>query len=266
MAKHIVTTRKETYTLEDNPGNVINDLTEGDGYALITDACSLGEDCREALEKCFANSGAGEEGGDRMLGDDSCTATILKSTTLNPTTKGAILHRGNVLLVPQQARVHFRHPNPRTNLVVRVTEAPQYTTGDQSLVIMKMQFLGGPGERYRVFLVNGSHKADFGGGGEMDRIDIGGGDECVSRPSTNLAVPNKRERLLYNGALLISYPLCVGPDGGMTFTLHTMYLVKAEGLKETPGLPVIYIDKLVKFGGSEVKVVLINSRLNIEWF
>ncbi|KAI9766145.1 MAG: hypothetical protein M1840_006712 [Geoglossum simile] len=162
-------------------------------------------------------------------------------------TKRAIHYGGRVLLVPQESMVHFRNPSNDVPKLASVGRASPYAPGDRSLVLMKIQFSGNSNTTFGVYLINDSHKRDFRSGPAV-RIDIAGGDEC-----------------LFNGALQISYPRCIEPNGDHANTNYAMYFVGNEDFGNIGELLKEYRDRLAEVGGTETKVVIIKSFVNTEW-
>ncbi|KAI9759711.1 MAG: hypothetical protein M1840_003096 [Geoglossum simile] len=239
--KHWVRTSTEFY-LEEKTLQAFEALRSGIGYLLVRGACDIEKDCREPWENCLANKDK-----DGFLGDESVEKTIFLSTILNPITDHMIHQAGSVLLVPQKAMVHFRKTSQETPVLSRIKGVPLYSAEDQPLVLMKMQFSGGPDEMYRVLLAGNSHKMGSKEG-VPNYIDIRGGDE-----------------LFYNGGLRISYPQYITPNGDRAYTNHAMYLVRFQGLEITSGLGDAHVKRLLTIGGSRVKHTNIGKFPNIEW-
>ncbi|KAI9759361.1 MAG: hypothetical protein M1840_003365 [Geoglossum simile] len=155
--------------------------TEGCGWVWLENACNPDGDCQDGWENRVAYRD--REG---FLGPESIEPTIHKSTTLNGVTKGAILYGalqgGKVLVIPHQPMVHFIESGTKKPDVGRVVGAPLYKKGDRSVVLMKMQFSGGPGTIYRVFLADDSHKMESDDG-EITAVDIPAHAEYITQPN-----------------------------------------------------------------------------------
>jgi len=241
--KHLARTTTEEFYLEDDVGKAYEALKSGGGWVLVKAACNPDPDCQEVWDGYFESRG--KYG---ALEFDSIIGCIHKSTILNKVTKDLILFGGPVLLYPQPPMVYFPKPEDNNVALYRIKGAPQYTPEIRLLVIMKTQFGGSPGTKYCVFLEDSSQKLGSPSGPKR-HVDAVAGDE-----------------LLYNGALRISYPICITCDRDRANTCSSMYGVGGEYLSATSELPKLWRDKLIQEGELETKEVLANKYPNILWY